>query len=276
VVDEYDGAVLLAEPTDFENTTPYYGDGTDMFHMTFNFAYGYFWSFHFGSKKANNIAASFDRALNDHPPEAQEALVIGSHDVPRAFNAALGGEGLQRRAAVVQMAMRGTPFIYYGEEVALRPGTDQVVDTRDSARTPLPWTAESPGFGFTEGSEPWLAFSPESESTNVATQAEDPSSIYGFYRAMLGLRRGRAVWGSGEVTILTGDNEAVLTFLRDDGDLTYLVVVNLSDEAQTVTLPDADLPNIGLPVLGSVEVTLDGAAATLAIDGGGYAILRHR
>ncbi|MCA9624523.1 MAG: alpha-glucosidase C-terminal domain-containing protein, partial [Myxococcales bacterium] len=274
LVDTYPGAVLLAEPTDFENTPPYYGNGSDMFHMTFNFAYGYFWNFHFGSHDAGQIAASFESALTEHPPGAQEALVIGSHDVTRAFKP-LGGEALQRRAAVVQMTMRGTPFIYYGEELALRPGTEQIVDNRDFARTPMPWTAEPNGFGFTTG-EPWIAFGPEVEATNVATESTQADSTFAFYRDLLALRRGREVWGTGEVQFLEGDNETVLAFRREDGALSYLVLVNLSDDPQTSVLPDANLPNIGLPVLGEAQVTLDGDAATVALEGAGYAILRLR
>lgn len=275
IVDEYDGAVLLAEPTDFSDTAPYYGEGDDMFHMTFNFAYGYFWGFHFGSQNAAAIEEAFSAALTEHPTGAQEALVIGSHDVARAHAVSVGDESMHRRAAVLQMTMRGTPFIYYGEEVALEPGTAQVVDNRDAARTPLPWTNEQPGFGFTNG-DPWLPFGAAPETRNVATQMSDPASMYGFYRQLLSLRRGKAVWGTGDITLLDTGSDAVIAFLRDDGDLLYLVVVNVSSEPQTVTVVDANLPNTGQPVLGTAEVELQGSAAKVSIAASTAAVLRHR
>lgn len=275
IVDEYEGAVLLAEPTDFSDTAPYYGEGDDMFHMTFNFAYGYFWGFQFGSQNAAAIEEAFSAALTEHPAGAQEALVIGSHDVARAAAVSIGDESMHRRAAVLQMTMRGTPFIYYGEEVALQPGTAQVVDNRDAARTPLPWTAEAPGFGFTHG-VPWLPFGAAPDTRNVATQMSDPSSMYSFYRQMLSIRRGKAVWGTGDVTLLDTQSDSVIAYSRDDGDLLYLVVINVSSEAQAVTLLDANLPNTGQPVLGTADVVLEGSAAKVSIPASSAAVLRHR
>lgn len=275
VVDEYPGAVLVAEPTDFADTAPYFGDGTDMFHMVFNFGYGYFWGFHFGAYSAAPIIEAFQPALTSYPAGAQEALVIGSHDVPRALSSALGDETRHRRAALIQLTMRGTPFLYYGEEVSLRAGTDQVVDNRDAARTPLPWTAAAPGYDFTTG-EPWLAFAPGAEETNVETQAADAASTYGFYRSALALRRGRAVFGTGEVTILSSDNDAVLAVLRDDGDLAYLVAINITSEPQTAKLSGANLPTSGQRELGEGSLEASGADATVTVAGSQGVVFRLR
>ncbi len=264
LVDEYEGTVLVAEPTNFDETAPYYGDGDDMFHMTFNFAYGYFWGFHFASGNAARIEESF-AARATHPAGAQEALVIGSHDVARAHAAALGDDTVHRRAALLQMTMPGTPFIYYGEEVGLRPGTAQVVDNRDAARTPLTWTAEGPGFGFTAGT-PWLPFGAEPEASGVEAQAASAGSMYAFYRALLGLRRGKAVFGVGEVTWLASDDPSVLAYLRDDGDLAYLVAINLDASEISATLSGAELPPQGQRVLG--DGAYDGGSVTVAANTG--------
>jgi maltose alpha-D-glucosyltransferase / alpha-amylase len=273
IVDEYDGAVMVAEPTDFAETAPYYGNGSDMFHMTFNFAYGYLWSFHFGSGSAA-IEESFAGDA-DHPAGAQPALVVGSHDVQRAYSAGFGDDSLPRRAALVQLTMPGTPFIYYGEEIALRSGTETVVDSRDSARTPLPWTAAAPGHDFTTGT-PWLAFAPEAELTNVESQMADPASTYAWYRQMLTLRRGHEVWGVGEQRFLAADNPAVLAYVRDDGDLLYLVVVNLTVDPQTATLAGSSLPSDGQLVLGDAQLTRAGADATVSLPASGSAVFRLR
>jgi maltose alpha-D-glucosyltransferase/alpha-amylase len=263
LVDEYPGAVLVAESTDFNDASPYFGDGSDMFHMAFNFAYGYFWGFHFGGYSSRQIEAAFAPSLETYPAGAQDALVIGSHDVPRAYAVAVGDESRHRRAALIQMTMRGTPFIYYGEELGLRPGTDEVVDNRDSARTPMPWTGGA-GFGFTEGT-PWLDFAPDAETTNAQAEDEDAGSMLRFYRELLALRRGRAVWGTGAARILVSDSDAVFTFVRDDGDLTYLVAVNMTSVERTVTYPDARLGSAGQRELGHGTLVVDGDAATVTV-----------
>jgi maltose alpha-D-glucosyltransferase/alpha-amylase len=274
VVDEHPGAVLVAEPTDFEETSPYYGDGGDMFHMVFNFAYGYFWRFHFGSGDAENIRASF-AALATHPDGAQEALVIGSHDVARAYASALGDETVHRRAALIQLTMPGTPFIYYGEELGLRPGTAQVVDNRDAARTPMPWTAEAPDHGF-GSAMPWLPFGPEVDVTNVASERATPGSMYELYAGLARLRRGHRVWGVGEGTFLASDNPAVLAYLRDDGDLAYLVAVNVTDAPATALLVGASLPSDGQLVFGAGTLARAGADATVTVDPSTGVVFRLR
>ena len=241
LLDTYDDRVMLAESTDFNSTAEYFGDGTDMFHMAFNFGYGYFWGFQFNGSSAAAIKDTFQRGLDENPPGSQDGLVIGSHDVPRAYQVANGNESRHRRAALIQFTMPGSPFIYYGEELGLRPGTDRVVDQRDEQRTPMLWNGE-PGYGFTTGT-PWISFGADADATHLAAERDDPDSMYGYYQKLISMRRGRDALSTGTLELLDTDTSSLLVYLRSSQDETYLAAVNMhEDEAKF----DGD-PGEGLP-----------------------------
>ena len=275
VLDEYPNRVMVAEPSDLTNATPYFGDGTDMFQMAFHFGYGYFWHFAFGAQNADEIVKTFDKALTEYPAGSQDALVIGSHDVPRAYAVALGDETKHRRAAAIQLAARGTPFIYYGEELGLRPGSTTVVDDRDRARTPMLWNAD-PGFGFSSA-EPWIPFGPAPELTNLAAQQADPTSIYAFYKDFLARRRGRAVWGTGAMQIIDAGTNQLFVLLREDDFMAYLIAINMSVEPKAATLSSESFGERAPRLeLGDGELVKDGANAMLSLPASGYAVFRIR
>ncbi|MFO0571252.1 MAG: alpha-amylase family glycosyl hydrolase [Polyangiaceae bacterium] len=272
VVDEYPGRVLVAEPSNLTDATGYLGNGSDMFHMAFHFGYGYFWGFSFGGHDASAITDTFQKSLSQFPPGAQDALVIGSHDVPRAYSAAQGDDTRHRRAAAIQLSMKGTPFLYYGEELALRPGSEKVVDLRDYARTPMLWNAD-PGHGFTTG-KPWLAFGQEADAFNVTAEDADPASMLSFYRDALALRRGRAVWGTGEMELLETGTKRVFAVYRSDDFMAYVSAVNMSEEAESVELTRPDLGSRAARVLGEGKLALRSGGGTLSLPGQGFGIFR--
>lgn len=276
LVDEYPGRVMVAEPSNLDDATGYVGDGSDMFHMAFHFGYGYFWGFPFGAKDATPIVETFEQSLAELPPGAQDALVIGSHDVPRAFSTAQGDDTRHQRAALIQLTAKGTPFVYYGEELALRPGTQKVVDTRDAARTPMLWDATA-GHGFTTGT-PWIAFGKDADSHNLAVEAEDPDSMLAFYRELLELRRGRAVWGTGAMEVLDTGTKSVFALLREDDFMAYVAAVNMSEEPSSASFElGASAPPEGVSrELGSGKLELDGSTASVSLPEKGFAIFRVR
>jgi alpha-glucosidase len=239
LVNGYPDRTMIAEPVELANATPYFGSGRDMFHMAFDFAYGYFWGIGMASGDRRIIEDAMTTA-SKFPEGAQDALVIGSHDVLRAWQSAGADPDRYKAAAVLQMTMRGTPFIYYGEELGLRPGTTTKIDIRDTARTPMPWTAAAPGFGFTTAGASWLPFGEAASETSVETEDANPESMLSFYRSLLALRRGHAVWGSGVSKLVPVDDRGLLAFVREDADANakekFLVVVNLAVEEREGTL----------------------------------------
>jgi alpha-glucosidase len=235
LVNGYADRAMVAEPVELKDATPYFGGGRDMFHMAFDFAYGYFWGIAFASSDRRILEDAL-RTAEKFPDGAQDALVIGSHDVLRAWQSAGANAGRYKSAALLQMTMKGSPFVYYGEELGLRPGTATKIDVRDTARTPMSWTRGA-GHGFTTGT-PWLPFGDAAGETSVEAEERDPDSMLSFYRSVLTLRRGRAVWGRGTSRMIAFDDRALLGIVREDDVDRYLVVVNLALEDREGVAPE--------------------------------------
>jgi alpha-glucosidase len=274
LLDEYPDRMMVAEPTNFETSADYFGNGKDMFHMTFNFSFGYFWGQAMGAYSDTLVRDSFDRAQKQYPAGAQDALVIGSHDVVRAYSSAKGQEWRYRRAAEIQLTMRGTPFVYYGEELGLRPTKDKVVDFRDSARAPMPWTSGGT-HGFTTGT-PWIDFGADSDLTSVEVEAADKDSMLSFYKGLLALRRGHAVWGTGELKLLDPGTDKLLVYVRENEDEAYAVVVSFDEEPHTGTVSGAAFPSAGERVWGDAKLTVEGDSAVFDVPASGSGIFRLR
>ncbi len=275
LLDGYKDRAMVAESTNFSTTLAYYGSGSDMFHMAFDFGYGYLWGGVMKSTSAADVVKPFQSAASQYPKGSQEALVIGSHDVARAYTSANRVQSRWQRAALLQLTMPGTPFIYYGEELALRPGTQTVVDGRDTARTPMLWDA-SPNHGFSTVA-PWIAFGPEADSTNVEAEQKDPDSDYGFYKQLLAMRRGREAFGTGSLKIVPADDPSVLYFERASTDETYVIVMSMDEgDAHTATISGVELPGDAQRLLGNATLTRTGADATIAVAAASYGVFRVR
>jgi len=283
LLNAYPGRAMVGEPIGFGSEAPFFGSGQDMFQMAFDFNYGFLWGGYLNGASAQPIADHFAAVLQANPPGAQNALYIDSHDIRRAFQAALGVESHLRRAALIQMTMPGTPFVYYGDELALRPGSEVVVDTRDFARTPMLWKEAPPalgrldfGWGFTTG-RPWIAFGAEPDSTNLEAEELDPGSTYAFYRSLLSLRRGREAFGAGSLRILPTDDDSILLYLRESSDESYVVVVGMDEKAwHTGLAAGANLPGDAERLLGDAQLARTGTAAVVHVPPAGMGVFRVR
>ena len=203
LLDEYDermvvGEVFLFDPVKFVS---FYGAGEDELHLAFNFA---FLRAPWAAEAFRNVVATFERLL---PQGAWPDYTLSNHDNPRAISRyalADDPERARRRArlaALMLLTLRGTPFLYYGEEIGMTDGPippERVVDVagRDPERTPMQWDA-SRGAGFTTG-DPWLPISREARTVNVEAQRSDPDSMLGLYRRLIAYRRASpALFGGG-------------------------------------------------------------------------------
>ena len=204
----------------------YHGAGDEL-HMSFNFAF--LW------------APPEPRALRDRIAltlrhvdliDAWPTWVLSNHDVVRHRQRHGGDENVARMMAVMLLTLRGTPFVYQGEELGLLDAVvppERIVDLdgRDGCRAPIPWDP-SPLHGWP--ADPWLPFPPEGEERNVTTLRDDPKSILHLYRDLLTLRRAEADLQRSELTLLDlGDD--VLAYRRGDG---WMVVVNLGEQPVTL------------------------------------------
>ncbi len=180
-----------------------------------------------------------------------------NHDLPRVasrFDDAAGhghghghGAARARAAALILYALRGTPFVYQGQELGLPNAEippDRVVDVdgRDRVRAPIPWEPPSeagPGAGFTTG-RPWLPLPAEAEEACVARQGSDGRSMLTLVRRLAAARARLGALQTGAQRSLEAGS-GVLAWLREDADDRVLAAVNFT-RAPVALQVDAGLP----------------------------------
>ena len=228
-------SILVGETyvLNLEQLIPFYGEGEDELNLAFNFLFVHA---ALEAEPMRTIVEGIEAQL----PAASWPVYTGSnHDAGRlATRWAAGDPERARLALMMLLTLRGTPFLYYGDEIglpdvpldpakALDPVPHRTGDSsrnRDTCRTPMHWSAE-PGAGFTEaGVEPWLPFG-DTEAHNVAAQRDDAGSTLHFTRDLIALRRAAADLTGGSYASLPAP-DGVWAYRRGDG---HVVVLNLSD-----------------------------------------------
>ncbi|WP_203308688.1 alpha-amylase family glycosyl hydrolase [Sphingomonas beigongshangi] len=246
IADGYDGdRVLIGEIyLPVERLMHYYGREAPEVHLPFNF------QLIEATWDARHLAALIDEYERALPPGGWPNWVLGNHDRPRI--ASRVGERQARVAAMLLLTLRGTPTIYYGDEIGLADVAiprDRVQDPRelrepglglgrDPVRTPMPWN-DSEHAGFTSG-EPWLPLGPDWSTRNVAAQGGDEASMLALYRRLLHLRRKHAALAVGDFRLIEAEGD-VLAFERRHGDERIVVALNLGAEPQPFALPEGDV-----------------------------------
>jgi alpha-glucosidase len=242
VVDAYDERVLIGEIyLPIERLVAYYGKDLGGAHLPFNFQLLFApWD----PREIARLIREYEAAL---PPGGWPNWVLGNHDNHRI--ASRVGPAQARVAAMLLLTLRGTPTIYYGEELGMLdvPIPPELVQDpfeknvpgigvgRDPARTPVPWRAV-PNGGFTTGN-PWLPLGDDVARVNVESERDDPRSMLSLYRALIALRQS-------DPALLRGDyaqvetHDAVLTYLREEGGRRLLVALNFASSAATVASPE--------------------------------------
>jgi alpha-glucosidase len=232
VVDEYEDRMIVGEVAlqDLHRVVGYLESG-DQLHMAHNFVFiDQDWS----AEAYGDCIADFERLAEE---TAWPAWFLANHDNPRPRSRFdHDGLGAERQRAILVMlyALRGTPFIYQGEELGLPDApipAERVVDVdgRDPERAPLPWTPEAPGYGFTTG-EPWLPFVAEAATLNARRQDGDPASTLTLTRAIARLRAGSEALRTGAQKPYDA-GEGILAWTREGDGERLLVAVNFTDRA---------------------------------------------
>jgi alpha-glucosidase len=221
------------------------------------------------------IRANQKERLGALPPGAWPCNTLGNHDSPRVYSRFGDGhashdDALARLSLALMLTLKGTPFLYNGEEIGMAdilfddvgifrdnlgvwfynvarqefnmPHAEAVKMAaqhgRDKCRTPMHW-ANAPNAGFSPpGVRTWLPVNPNyAQGVNVADQDKDPASLLNFYRRMLRFRRQTPALITGDYTPLHESAEDYLAFLRrSQADRqTCLVVLNYSDKTHTLT-----------------------------------------
>ena len=241
VLDDYPGErmsvgeVYLLEP---ERVADYYGDDDEL-HLSFNFAALWApWDAAAWRSQIEQATRAFE------PVDAWPTWVLSNHDVTRHRQRYGGDERIARAAAVLLLGLRGTPFLYAGEELGLVdadvPAERQQDPSghRDGCRAPIPWD-DTPAHGWASP-DPWLPFPPEADARNATIQRSTPGSIASLYRALLAARKRSPALRLGEQTLL--DVAAgVVAWERRHHDDRRVVLVNMTGEPVAVALPPSDV-----------------------------------
>jgi alpha-glucosidase len=198
--------------------------------------------------------------------------VITNHDIRRSYSRYGDGvhnDDIAKMMAGLYLTLRGTPIMYYGEEIGMQnndPKRKQDVKDpigilgwptekgRDGERTPMQWTS-GPNAGFTTGT-PWLPIPPSAKTHNVAVESADPHSIFSFYKEVLHLRKTEAALLEGSYVPLNSSDPNVLSYLRKSASGSILVVLNFSATAQN---PNFDLSKQGFASAKAQPLVQNGA-----------------
>jgi alpha-glucosidase len=245
VADEFGSRVLIGEVyLPLQRLVAYYGNDLTGAQMPFNFALlSTLWS----ARSIEKIIADYEGAL---PAGAWPNWVLGNHDRPRV--ASRVGHDQARVAAMLLLTLRGTPTLYYGDEIGMRQvaiAPDQVRDPfeknvpgigvgRDGCRTPMQWDA-TPHAGFS-ASMPWLPVADDFQQENVVNLDADAQSILSLYKALIRLRKQLPPLVSGDYVPLAAEGDLLL--YRRQGDGTSIVVaLNLGAEPVSIASDAAGL-----------------------------------
>jgi alpha-glucosidase len=179
-------------------------------------------------------------------------FVISNHDIVRSYTRwgdGVHNDDIAKVMAAMYLTLRGTPVMYYGEEIGMEnygPLTkDDVRDPigrrgwplekgRDGERTPMQWS-DAANAGFTGGT-PWLPVATSYKTHNVAAETADAHSILNFYRRLLELRTTEPALRDGEYLALNEQDPNVYAFIRRLKGEAALVVLNMSGSSQTVKI----------------------------------------
>jgi alpha-glucosidase len=243
VANEY-GAVLIGETwtTNVDQLRDYYGSKDDELQMPMDLMMTGFKGLS-ADEYRKHIAAV--NAAGHWP-----TYVISNHDIVRSYTRYGDGEhndDIAKMMAALYLTLRGTPILYYGEEIGMEnndpKSKDDVQDPigklgwplekgRDGERTPMQWN-ESVNAGFSTV-KPWLPVPGSASTHNVADEMKDPDSVLSFYRTLLELRHSEAALLDGDYVSLNENNPNVLTYLRRYKGEAILVILNMSATVQMV------------------------------------------
>ncbi len=219
------------------------------------------------------LKAIYTRHAEQLDAHSWDTVFLSNHDNPRIVST-FGDDSPEFRVpsakllATMLLTLRGTPFIYQGDELGMTNYPFKVIgdfddievknaykanvvtgkiseDTfianlrhtsRDNSRTPMQWDASTNG-GFTTSAKPWLAANPNYTQINAAAEVADPNSIYNYTAKVIALRHAHQAFVYGDYKDIDPDNKSIFAYTRTLGPERYLVVLNFAAAPITYTLP---------------------------------------
>ncbi|MCB1175262.1 MAG: alpha-glucosidase [Leptospiraceae bacterium] len=248
--DQYRDRMLVGEVyaprPDPQLSASYVGDGRNMLHMAFDFSIIYQKKWH-----ARSFINPVQRWYELLPPQAWPCHVLSNHDQPRSRSRFGGGKENEKRARVAAaflLTIRGTPFIYYGEELGMYNGKiarSQLQDPvgkkywplhpgRDPERTPMLWSNQK-NAGFSS-QEPWLPLNEGWQSQNVEVQQADPDSLLNFHKRLIHIRKKSKALMQGDWKLEADGSQNYLAYSRTWQKESVLVLLNFDSKTKRIQL----------------------------------------
>jgi alpha-glucosidase len=238
-------AILIGETwtSNIEQLNAYYGPHGDELQMPMDFMF-------FSVEKLDPAEYRRQIAAVESAP-GWPVYVINNHDRPRSYNRYGDGthnDQIAKLMAAFYLTLRGTPVMYYGEEIGMENNDpkekEDVKDPigklgwpkekgRDGERTPMQWK-NAPNAGFSK-SAPWLPMPASYTTHNVETELKDPGSILNFYKKVLALHHTHPALLEGAYVPLNQDDSNVLSYLRTYKGKAVLIALNMSASTQNAT-----------------------------------------
>ncbi len=161
--------------------------------------------------------------INTAYPPLQFAPFLSNHDQDRVFSVLAESTPRMKQAAALLLAMPGTPFIYYGEELGMT-GTG----AHENIRTPMQWSSGQQA-GFTAGT-PWHPVNSNYTNRNVQLSSQDPNSLLNLYKKLIAVRQNEVALQKGYYLAAENTHPSVLGFMRIHRQEAILVLSNMSDQ----------------------------------------------
>ncbi len=231
---------------------PLYGEENDGLNLVFNFK---FTKQPFSAEKFKQVIQETESIL---PEPYWPCYVLSNHDEQRMISRYGNEEKRSKLLMLLLLTLRGTPFIYYGEEIGMHQVRipkkylkDPIAKLkvwgipigkffgRDGCRTPMQWTSSTRNAGFSSDPdiEPWLPISTDSTSINVETQEKDQKSMLSFFKSLIQLRKSEYVLKEGDLELLPTSNNKCLLYERRANQEGILVTLNFHNKVNQIDNP---------------------------------------
>ena len=250
LLDKYENKVGIGEiycmpPGNSMVSASYLGNGNDSLHLTFDF------SLIFRRFNARSYFKCIENWYNQIPTKGWPSIVLSNHDLYRSINRFGTGFHKKEKAkitAVLLLTLKGTPFIYYGEEIGIKNSKipkSEINDPvgkrfwpfysgRDKARTPMQWNS-SQNAGFTDAS-PWLPVNNDFSENNVELQKSENNSLFNIYKTLIGLRKKHKPLNCGEWKPLINGKNGVVAYSREFENEKIIIVLNFTSARKKINL----------------------------------------
>ena len=217
-------ALVVGEVADAERTSGgYTTDGS--LDMAFDFEIGPAIANAVSHRDASSLLTSL-AGIEKAYPNGGAGTFLSNHDQPRIMTQLRGDATAAKLSAGALLTAPGTPFIYYGEELGM---TGDKPDER--IRTPYPWTAAAPGYGFTTGT-PWEPFGEGAATANADAQfGPNRDTMLMTYSTLIHFRRQHPTLATAPFLRLDSSNPRIAASLRSDASETLIVIQNLGADA---------------------------------------------